>query len=298
MTPKLLVIGDLILDRYLEGGANRISPEAPCPVVAIDRTWERAGGAANVALAAAALGAEVTLCGRVGDDGPGHRLRQLTADVRQWIESAGRTTVKTRLRARAAGRVTDLARIDQGEIAPVSWTGDLGADATIADSFDAVILADYGLGVCSPELAAKIIGSGVPVFVDPHKSRPLDWFSGAYLAKVNRSESAGRRAWQVRQVTQSQVAVITCGEAGLEWDSRDNCGAIKAHAVQAVDTTGAGDVFLAALAVRHSETRDLFESMYFANAAAAVSVTRDGCVSPTREEVEELASGREASKAS
>ena len=187
---RVLVVGDVMLDRYWFGDVSRISPEAPVPVVKVDRSEDRPGGAANVARNAAALGARVTLLSVVGQDEPGRRLRELLRQDKIVARLHNDRTIDTTVKLRVIGRQQQLLRVDF-ETAPSRETlrSKLTDYAKLVATCDVVILSDYGKGglVHISRMIALARRLKKPVLVDP-KGEDFARYAGAALITPNRSE--------------------------------------------------------------------------------------------------------------
>ncbi|MBZ9938202.1 D-glycero-beta-D-manno-heptose-7-phosphate kinase [Mesorhizobium sp. BR1-1-16] len=304
---RIAVIGDVMVDRYITGSVNRISPEAPVPVLLHGAERVVAGGAANVAANAAALGASVALVGLVGHDAAAESLRGVLADhaaidLSGLVIDADRPTVtKTRV---MSGR-QQIVRIDAEVSAP---PGDHVTDALIARGKVAirgaavVVLSDYAKGALSDAVIAALVAEanahGVPVIVDP-KRRTFEIYRGAALVTPNRKELF--EATGLADDTDLEAAIaaeaaanqfggdvlVTRAEKGMTLWRRD--GAVKhvpAHAREVFDVSGAGDTVLAALAVSLAEGSTIDTAMEIANAAAAIAVSKLGTAVVTRTELD------------
>jgi D-beta-D-heptose 7-phosphate kinase/D-beta-D-heptose 1-phosphate adenosyltransferase len=300
----VLVVGDVMLDRSLEGTVGRVSPEAPVPVLSVARTVERAGGAANVCTAATAAGGAVTLVGCVGDDPPGRSVRRLLGEQGVSCEHLldlvdHPTTVKTRL---LAGH-QQIARYDVERIGiPQSAAGRLRAAAGAAGvRAAAIILSDYAKGVCDPDTCAAVVAAGtrrgIPVIVDP-KSADFTRYAGATVITPNRSEAAAAAGRPIdgieaavaagRTIVQRygiEAAVVTLGEQGLVAVSACGQTVLPARSREVFDVTGAGDTVVAVLAVALAGGVDLFTACALANTAAGIKVGRPGTATVTRDEI-------------
>ena len=298
---RILVVGDVMLDRFVSGRVERVSPEAPALVVAVTDEREMAGGAANVAANIAALGGVAVLAGVVGEDEAGARLAALIGRdgriVDALVREAGRpTTCKTRY----LGGDRHLLRADRERIGLDEAAERRLIDAAVAGlpGCEAVVISDYAKGAASPAVARAVIaaarGAGAPVVVDP-KSADLSRFSGAALLTPNRREmrlatgepceddaSCDRAGATVAAATGAAV-LLTRSELGVRlyragepvWDE-------AAHARVVRDVSGAGDTVIATAALALAAGAPLADAAHLANAAAAVAVGKSGtaCVTP------------------
>jgi rfaE bifunctional protein kinase chain/domain len=296
---RLLIVGDVMLDRYWFGEVARISPEAPVPVVKVGRSEERPGGAANVARNVAALGARVALLSVVGEDEAGRSLqRLLTAsgiDVSLHLDPAISTTVKLRV----IGRQQQLLRIDF-ETAPsheVLRAKLVEFESRLPDC-DAVILSDYGKGGLTHigEMIRLARAAGKKVLVDP-KGDDFSKYAGATIVTPNRAELrevVGR--WKDDEDLARKAEVLRCGlalEALLVTRSEEGmslfqaAGALheKAVAREVFDVSGAGDTVIATLAVMLACGASWQDAVRVANIAAGVVVGKLGTAVVSRDEL-------------
>lgn len=301
---RVLVVGDIMLDRYLRGAASRISPEAPVPVVRVTEQWRALGGAANVAANVVALGASCVLAGTVGDDGAARdvrdALRSTGIDDAGVLAVAGRpTTVKTRILARHY----QIARYDE----EVEQDVDSGAAAQLAGrvgelarSADVIVLEDYNKGaLVKPVIAAALAaGTGLerPVVVDP-KAKGFFDYAGATIFKPNLSEleaalrtpvHAQDRGWM--EATRRRLAcdhlLITLGEAGMALLTAEGEHVqVPAVARAVYDVSGAGDTVTAAIAVALAAGASVTEAAVLANHAAGIEVGKPGVATVTADEL-------------
>jgi D-beta-D-heptose 7-phosphate kinase / D-beta-D-heptose 1-phosphate adenosyltransferase len=309
---RVLVVGDLMLDRYQWGDAERISPEAPVPVVRIRREETRLGGAANVANNLAALGCRVGVAGITGDDEAGGELRarleSLGAEKAGLLQHPGRpTTVKVRVMAHNQ----QLLRCDWESTAPVAAEvhGRLGDWLERAlKSYDGVILSDYGKGLLSPELAGRIVAAcraaRKPVVVDP-KGRDYARYRGATCLTPNELEAAtatglpiadeaGALAAGQRLLAElgTDALCITRGAAGvLGLTAAGEQRFLPARAREVYDVTGAGDTFVALLGAALAAGRPFFEGVELANLAAGIVVGKVGTATVSAAELLDFAGG-------
>ncbi len=301
----LLVAGDVMLDRYWFGDVDRISPEAPVPIVHVQREEFRLGGAANVALNVAALGARVTLMSVIGADETGARLRELLADAAIGTVLREEDGLTTTVKLRVSGRSQQLLRMDF-ERPPAAdsisaMTEDFRAHAS---QFGAVILSDYGKGGLSG-VAAKIAHArelGLPVFVDP-KGRDYARYKGATAITPNRSELAtivgpwssdeelADAAQRLRLDLGIDAILLTRSEEGMSLFDAAGELRVAAHAREVFDVTGAGDTCVAVLATLVAAGLSLRDAVPLANRACGLVVGRFGTASVTADEL--LADGGE-----
>jgi len=302
---KILVVGDLMLDRHVWGGVSRISPEAPVPIVKVSRESETAGGAGNVALNAADLGLEVAVCGFVGDDPAGERLcaimEQAGVRVRGIVRAGARTTTKTRI----IGGHQQMLRLDEEDTAEAErqdYERLLEAvRREVAEGVSAVVLSDYAKGALSENVCRTLIAlcreRAIPVFVDP-KGVDYARYSGATAITPNRAELAavGRvespdldaliaAGEAVRRDLGAEFVLVTLGENGLALIRPGSAEHIPAVARDVFDVTGAGDTVIAALAAGVAAGLRLEDAVRLANMAAGVVVGKAGTATVKRTEL-------------
>jgi rfaE bifunctional protein kinase chain/domain len=289
---RVLVVGDVMLDRYWFGDVSRISPEAPVPVVRIERTEERPGGAANVARNAAALGATVGLLSVVGEDDAGRALERLvgTGGIRASLHRDATIATTVKLRVMSTPRPQQLLRIDF-ETAP---SHEVLADklsefeASLAN-YDVVVLSDYGKGGLT-HIERMIVAArarGRTVLVDP-KGDDYTRYRGANVVTPNQAEMrevVGRwkdetdlttRAQRLRAELGLDALLVTRGGEGMTLFRAGSAQHERAKAREVSDVTGAGDTVIATLAVMLACGADLPEAMHVANHAAGIVVGKLG----------------------
>ena len=287
---RLLVVGDVMLDRYWFGDVERISPEAPVPVVKVARTEERPGGAANVARNAAALGAEATLLSVIGDDEPGVTLERLLAQVRVRTSFHREASLATTVKLRVIGRQQQLLRIDF-ETAPsheILATKLADYERLLPDA-GLVILSDYGKGGLAhiATMIERARAAGKPVLVDP-KGEDYARYRGATLLTPNRNEFrevVGRwkddaemaaKAERLRHDLALDALLVTRAEEGMSLYSAAGALTIPAQSREVFDVSGAGDTVIATLGVMLAAGASLPDAVRVANEAAGVVVGKFG----------------------
>ncbi|MEA2034135.1 MAG: D-glycero-beta-D-manno-heptose-7-phosphate kinase [Euryarchaeota archaeon] len=299
---KILVIGDLMLDEYIWGEVERISPEAPVPVVRVASESWVPGGAANVAHNIRALGGRVSVAGVIGRDQAGARLKRLLKksgiDIRGVIAAAGRPTVT---KSRVLAEHQQVLRVDREDLSPIR-KGDsrrlLKTLREIIDGLDAVILEDYAKGVIDQSLVDEVIrlaGSRVLV-VDPNRDNFLK-LRGATIATPNKKEAyaaAGAgRADPLEKVGRillkkwaADSVLITLGEDGIcLFERRKKAYYIPTLAREVYDVSGAGDTVAGTLALALAAGATLRQAAYLANCAAGVVVGKVGTATASSREL-------------
>ncbi|MDB5342010.1 MAG: D-alpha,beta-D-heptose 7-phosphate 1-kinase [Schlesneria sp.] len=309
--PRLLVVGDLMLDRYVWGDAERISPEAPVLVLRENLDEVRPGGAANVASFLKGLEAEVVLAGVVGDDAEGRILKNLMGVISGEItavmtDDSRQTTTKQRFVGRAAQRQPhQILRVDRETRTPLSQEIEgrlIDAVLSAIPTCDAVLISDYAKGVCTPTLLRAVIDRarefGKPVLIDPSRGGDYQRYARATLITPNRSAAelvvglALRDQATIEQVTrelrkelQLDAAVVTLDCDGLAYATSEDQGIVPCRPREVCDVTGAGDMVLAILGLCFAANVPLIESLQLANAAAGLEVERFGVEPITRSEL-------------
>jgi rfaE bifunctional protein kinase chain/domain len=297
---RLLVVGDVMLDRYWFGDVSRISPEAPVPVVKVERTEDRPGGAANVARNVAALGAQVGLLSVVGDDEPGTTLARLVDDVgiraALHVDPAISTTVKLRV----IGRQQQLLRIDF-ETAPSHEVlrAKLAEFESRLPDCDVVVLSDYGKGGLAHigEMIRMARDAGKKILVDP-KGDDYSKYAGATIITPNRAElrevvgrwkddaELQKKAETLRTELGLEALLVTRSEEGMSLFHAGGMVHEQAVAREVFDVSGAGDTVIATLAVMLAHGSDWAEAIHVANVAAGVVVGKLGTAVVTRDELD------------
>ena len=316
----VLVVGDVMLDRFIYTNMERISPEAPVPVLRLTRTTEVLGGAANVVANVASLGGRAVLVGLVGRDAPGERLRHLLAD-RPGIHAAIIPTIDrpTICKTRYIASQQQVVRIDEESEAPLTQPERdalMAAIATHLSQAGAVVLSDYGKGVLDEASTAAIIRMarerGLPVFVDP-KSPDFSRYRGATCITPNLKElalAAGMPVDTEPRIIEAARHVMARAEAAailatrsadgmmlIEGPTSTHDGAVHtvaARAREVFDVSGAGDTVIATMALCHAAGRSLVAAMHVANAAASVVVSKRGTATATMAEVMSELEARDA----
>jgi D-beta-D-heptose 7-phosphate kinase/D-beta-D-heptose 1-phosphate adenosyltransferase len=301
----VLVAGDVMLDRYWSGPTRRISPEAPVPVVQIERIEGRAGGAANVAMGVRALGAGATLLATAGADEAGRELASLVQAQGIRAALALREAARTTIKLRVLSQHQQMIRLDFEDDpyeAPALAPAELLAAAPGAR---AVVLSDYGKGALRD--AAALIeaarAAGHPVFVDP-KRADLAAYRGATVITPNRGEferAVGACRSEAQMVERGQALMVECdwqallitrGEEGMTLLERDRPALhIAAQAREVYDVTGAGDTVIAVLATAAAAGLPLADAARLSNVAAGIVVGKLGTATVSAAEIAERLRG-------
>lgn len=298
-TAKVLVVGDVMLDRYWFGDVSRISPEAPVPVVLVGRSEERPGGAANVARGVAALGASCTLLSVAGQDEPGDRLETLLRQEGVTTVLYRDVSVATTVKLRVIGRQQQLLRIDFETIPGQDvLLSKLSAFSDRLPHHDLVILSDYGKGGLRhiETMIEHCRRAGKPVLVDP-KGDDYRRYRGATLLTPNRSEfrqvagpwvddvALAHKAQALRQELSLDALLVTRSEEGMTLYQAQGILHEPTVAQEVYDVSGAGDTVIATLGVSIAAGASLEEAVRLANRAAGIVVGKLGTAVVTREEL-------------
>ena len=296
---RVLVVGDVMLDRYWFSAVERISPEAPVPVALVQREEDRMGGAANVALNAASLGAQTTLLSVVGSDDAGRRLAHLVTDSP--IRSAMRQVLglRTTMKLRVVSRQQQLIRMDFESKPDHEVLLDLmDRYEQELDLHDVVLLSDYGKGGLTHVVRMLEMARlrGKPVLVDP-KGRDYSRYRGAMLITPNRAEFAlatgdwqsedelQQHANQLRSALGLQAVLVTRAEDGMSLFTDAGHLHVQAAAKEVFDVSGAGDTVIATLAVMLGAGSSMEDAVRTANRAAGIVVGKLGTASVTPAEL-------------
>ena len=296
---RVLVVGDVMLDRYWFGDVERISPEAPVPVVLIRSEEARPGGAANVARNCAALGADTQLLSVVGDDQDGKLLRKISRDAGVRVNFHTDKSIKTTQKLRVMGRMQQLLRIDF-ETPPSRevLASKLADFKTALPTCDVVILSDYGKGGLAH--IARMIrlarAAGKKVLVDPKGD---DWsrYEGAHVVTPNLKElrdvtggwqskaDLERRAQRLRRKLKLEALLLTLGGDGMTLYTQGKAMHVPADEREVYDVSGAGDTVIAALGSMLAAGARLEQAVRIANRAGGIKVTKLGTAVVTRQEL-------------
>ncbi|RZA32640.1 MAG: D-glycero-beta-D-manno-heptose-7-phosphate kinase [Lysobacteraceae bacterium] len=296
---RLLVVGDVMLDRYWFGEVSRISPEAPVPVVRIERREERLGGAANVARNAAALGAHTGLLGITGQDEAGEEVEKLLREASIHSYMKRDEAISTIIKLRVIGRQQQMVRIDFEE-APTETVlvEKLGQFRALLPQYDVVILSDYNKGalVNVAEMVKEARAAGKIVLVDP-KGDDFTPYRGATILTPNRSElqrvvggwkteeQLTAKAQNLRAELGLTALLVTRSEEGMSLYSENEVLHVHADAREVFDVSGAGDTVIATLAAMLGTGAALDEALATANRAGGIVVGKLGTATVTREEL-------------
>jgi rfaE bifunctional protein kinase chain/domain len=296
---RVLVVGDAMLDRYWHGAVERISPEAPVPVVKVTREEERIGAAANVAYNVITLGAQASFLGVVGDDEPGHRLEALLRETGIATHLKRDPGLKTTVKLRVIGRHQQLLRMDfENEPDHEALALQNESFGRLAPHHDAVLFSDYGKGGLSHigTMNAAARASRKSVLVDP-KGSDYSRYSGATVITPNRAElqqvvgswrdadELRVKAQNLREMLKLDALLVTLGEDGMTLFDVQGDAHVEAQAREVFDVTGAGDTVIATLAALVGAGMGLRDAMPLANKAGGIVVGKFGTATVSYEEL-------------
>jgi rfaE bifunctional protein kinase chain/domain len=296
---RVLVVGDPMLDRYWYGAVERISPEAPVPVVKIGREEERIGAAANVAYNIATLGAKAAFLGVVGDDEPGHKLESLLKRTGIDTHLKRDPGLKTTVKLRVIGRNQQLLRMDfENEPDHEALASQSEAFGELLAKHDAILFSDYGKGGLAhiPKMISAARAAGKPVLIDP-KGSDYERYSGATVITPNRAElqqvvgnwksndELRAKAQKLRGALKLDALLVTLGEDGMTLFDAKGDTHVDAQAREVFDVTGAGDTVIATLAALVASGMPMRDAMPLANKAGGIVVGKFGTATVSYEEL-------------
>jgi rfaE bifunctional protein kinase chain/domain len=298
-TAQVLVVGDVMLDRYWYGAVDRISPEAPVPVVRITREEERNGGAANVAYNVVTLGAQASLLTVVGDDEASHKLEALVAQTGIQPHFGRDADLKTTVKLRVIGRQQQLLRLDF-ENTPKNelLASQTAAFERLLPLHGAILFSDYGKGGLGhiTDMIARARAAGKPILVDP-KGSDFARYAGATVITPNRAElQQVIGAWHsedelrtkvnaLRQQFNLQAILLTRSEEGMTLFDGQGELHVSAQAREVFDVTGAGDTVIATMAALVAAGVSLRDAVPVANQAGGVVVGKFGTATVSYDEL-------------
>ncbi|WP_448699627.1 D-glycero-beta-D-manno-heptose-7-phosphate kinase [Mucilaginibacter sp. AW1-3] len=306
-TCKILVIGDVMLDHYIYGDCNRISPEAPVPVVEVRSEDYLLGGAGNVVKNLNALGCQVNIVCIVGDDE--HAVTVVEKLKNEGVPAAGIvtdgdkcTTIKTRILAARH----QLIRLDREDTRTISTKIEKQIADTvklIAKNYDVVLVSDYNKGMLSAGLLQTIFEScrkeSIPTILDP-KGTDFAKYKGVNIIKPNKKEAVAatgikitdteslyKACAKIKEITACDDVIVTMSEEGIALYADEKIDIVPTRALEVIDVTGAGDTVLASLGLAIAAGGSLHQACIFANHAASIVVNKTGSATATLAEIEE-----------
>ncbi|WP_169767443.1 D-glycero-beta-D-manno-heptose-7-phosphate kinase [Campylobacter curvus] len=306
---EILVVGDLMLDHYIWGSCDRISPEAPVQVVKIAKETHRLGGAGNVVQNLLALGAKVSVASVVGDDEVGLRIKNMLSELGAGggliLSEKGR---ESSIKSRVMASHQQVVRIDKESAVKINLESELVQKVTEnLKNFSVVLLSDYGKGVLSDKVCRDIINEcvrlDIPVLIDP-KGNDYSKYKNATLLTPNRKEASEATGIAIKNTIDLRAAImklknelnlkysiVTLSEEGIALFDKE-LEIFPAEAKEVFDVTGAGDTVLATLGFMLASKKDIKEAIKMANLAAAVVVAKIGSATANFGEIEELLRSR------
>lgn len=314
MKPNILVVGDLILDHYIWGNCERISPEAPVQVIDVKRESLNLGGACNVANNLISLESNVWICGMVGCDEAGNTLKQELKNRGIKIEGIFSNPLRpTTQKSRLIAAHQQVVRIDREDKSPICQEGekfilDFVEHTLVESKLQCLVLSDYQKGVLSESLTQSLIAlakaHNLKILIDP-KGKDYTKYKGATLLTPNKKEAIQATGINVcdedslqdcivalQKMCALEVSLITLSEDGIAFATRDSIqeGSVKVERMPTIarevfDVTGAGDTAIASLAYMLALGKPVSQSVYFANAAAAVVVSKVGSATASKKEI-------------
>jgi len=304
----VLVIGDLMIDEFIEGKVERISPEAPVPVVEVSSIKYTPGGAGNVINNIHALGGKVYPVGVIGDDGTGKRLitdfKSKSIEIDGVIIDSDRpTTLKSRIIAHSQ----QIVRVDREERTPIAeWVCKqiLSFCRMVIDDVESIVISDYGKGVINPRLLEEIIPLGkkhnLPIIVDPKEEHFMSYKGVTLITpnlseaetlihkKMNNDEALIKGGESILSQLECEAVLITRGAEGMSLFEKDfKVTHIPTVAKEVYDVTGAGDTVVAVISLALGAGIEIKTSAQLANIAAGIVVEKVGTATLTREELKE-----------
>ncbi len=297
----IAVVGDVMLDRYFWGSVSRISPEAPVPVIDLEKETFHLGGAANVAANLKSLGLEPLLCGMLGNDRSGKNFVDICNEIGVnpmglFVDINRQTTVKTRI----IGNYQHIARLDRESRKPISEEGEKFIINSLKSmkNLDGIIFEDYDKGTISPSLIREIIHFAkqeeIPIYVDP-KFTNFFLYREVTLFKPNRKEAERALGYEIRNDAdlkragidllnklKAENVLITLGAEGMMlFEKNGNSSSVPTRARKVADVSGAGDTAIATLAAAYSGGANISEAANLANFASGIVCEEPGIVSVT-----------------
>lgn len=304
---NVLVVGDIMLDEYLYGDVYRTSPEAPVPIVLVDKTKHVLGGAGNVVSNLVGLGINVFVAGLVGDDNTGKLILELLTrfgtNTDAIVKDPSRPSI---LKTRVVAQTQHVVRIDREKANPIDKQNlmfMLEKIETYKNKFDSIIISDYDKGVVTAELVSNIVDNFKDKFiaVDPGGKTINDYtkYRGVNILTPNRKEASlvsginivddetmAKAAKKIFNQTETEHLLITCGKNGMVLFDTDSVVNIQSEAIEVYDVSGAGDTVIATFTAAYSSGFSSRDSAYIANVAAGIVVGKLGTVSITRKELD------------
>ena len=300
---KILVVGDIMLDKYWSGEVDRISPEAPVPIINITSSIDKPGGAANVAMNLARLGMQVTLIGITGKDEVNAQIMRLLKKTKVVYKPLVDPKIRTTTKLRITGKNQQLMRIDHEDKDKSKLHKKLLKEVMkVMQNQDAIILSDYDKGVIKP-IVVDILNSAlklnIKTFVDP-KGDTFDCYKNAFLLKPNKNEfnaimgssktkaNFHVKAEKLRKKLKIFALLVTEGKAGMTLFQSNKITSYPAEQKDVFDVTGAGDTVISVLASSIAAGINLNTAVKISNLAAGLSIQKLGAASVTQKELSDV----------
>ena len=297
---KILVVGDLMLDRYWKGSVNRISPEAPVPIIDINLCEDKPGGAANVAKNLSDFGMEVTLVGIIGKDEAADDLKRNISSLDIKFLPIIDPNIRTTLKLRVIDRNKQLIRIDHEDINASSKIDDLNKSImSYINDFDGIIFSDYDKGVVKPVIKNTLDyckKNNIKTFIDP-KGTSFDCYKNSFLLKPNlkefeiimgkstNKEEFIKKGKMMLSNLSLEYLLVTEGKDGMTLFSNNKVEHFQALQQDVFDVTGAGDTVISILTACFLSGEDITKSVDYSNTAASLSVQKLGSTSVSQDEL-------------
>lgn len=297
---KILVIGDVMLDRYWMGQVNRISPEAPVPILDVTKAVDKPGGAANVAKNLSALGMDVTLIGLTGKDEAAMKLFELVSDLNIDYQPIEDSNIRTTMKLRVIDKNQQLMRIDHEDkhLSKNSKNSFKSIDKIISN-FDGIIISDYDKGMVKPlvkKILSKALKLKIKTFIDP-KGSDFSFYKDAFLLKPNLKEfetimgiSKDMKDFKIkgeklRKKLCLEYLLVTQGKDGMMLFEKNKVSSYLALQQDVFDVTGAGDTVISILTSFIVAGKSITSAVKMANVAAGLSVQKLGSTSVSQEDL-------------
>ena len=297
---KILVIGDVMLDRYWMGQVNRISPEAPVPILDVNDAVDKPGGAANVAKNLSDFGMDVTLVGLTGNDEASEKLSQLLSKTNIKYKPIIDPKVRTTMKLRVIDKNQQLMRIDHEDKnlsnLVLKSLKDIESSMNL---FDGIIISDYDKGMIKPiikKILSKANKLGIQTFIDP-KGKDFSFYKNAFLLKPNQKEfedivgicptkkSLVDKGEKLRKKLSLKYLLLTQGKKGMILFEENNVTYHIAHQQDVFDVTGAGDTVISILATYVISGKSIATAVKMSNIAAGLSIKKLGSTSVSQKEL-------------
>lgn len=297
---KILVIGDVMLDRYWMGQVNRISPEAPVPILDVDTSVDKPGGAANVAKNLSDFGMDVTLIGLTGEDEASEKLLEILSSTNINYKPIIDKNIRTTMKLRVIDKNQQLMRLDHEDknLSKVVSKAYEDIEDTL-DSYDGIIISDYDKGMVKPiikKILSKASSLKIKTFIDP-KGMNFDFYKNAYLLKPNLKEFediAGKcpnkkifneEGEKLRKKLKLEYLLITQGKDGMTLFEDGKASSYPSNQQDVFDVTGAGDTVISILAAYIIAGKNINTAVEMSNIAAGISIKKLGSTSVTQKEL-------------